>query len=286
MRSGLCQRTFTARSGLDEMVAAAILGAGALGAGASIWGSSNAADAQTNAANAAIANQNAMYDKNKNVLTPFIDAGKGAIGNVSNLLDPNNTSGPLNALMKLVMPGADQTATLEQTPGYQFNLSQGLRASNNALTARGLGGSGGAVAKGASTFASGLASNTWQSVVNNLQNLFTSNTGAAQNLVNTGAQSGNALAGVGTSTANANSNALIGAGNANAAAYNGIGSAVGGFGNSLSSAALVDKLTGGTGGGLYGSNPAYGGGNMFSGDAWGGSASNPLNGLSASDYGG
>lgn len=31
-------------------------------------------------------------------------------------------------------------------------------------------------------------------------------------------------------------------------------------------------------------SPSYGGGNMFSGDAWGGSASNPLPGLTAADY--
>src|SRR5882724_971344 len=34
-----------------------------------------------------------------------------------------------------------------------------------------------------------------------------------------------------------------------------------------------------------GSSPSYGGGNMFSGDAYGGSGSNPLPGLSAGDYG-
>ena len=31
--------------------------------------------------------------------------------------------------------------------------------------------------------------------------------------------------------------------------------------------------------------PAYGGGNIFSGDAYGGSAANPLAGLTAADYG-
>ena len=35
----------------------------------------------------------------------------------------------------------------------------------------------------------------------------------------------------------------------------------------------------------FGSSPNYGGGNMFSGDAFGGTASNPLPGLSAADYG-
>jgi hypothetical protein len=36
---------------------------------------------------------------------------------------------------------------------------------------------------------------------------------------------------------------------------------------------------------LWGSSPAYGGGNILSGDAFGGSAANPLAGLTAADYG-
>lgn len=231
------------------MVAAAIIGGAALSAGSSMYGASKAADAQRDAAQMSIDNQNNMYGQNKNILMPFIQSGYGQIDRQTNLLDPNNTSGPLNALMKLIMPGADQSATLEQTPGYQFNMSQGLRAANNALTARGLGGSGGAVAKGAANYASGLASNTWQSVVNALQNSFTSQTGAGQNFLNTGANAGNALAGIGSNTANANSQAMIGAGNAGAAQWNAIGNAGGTVGNSLGTAAMYNQLTGKTGGG-------------------------------------
>jgi hypothetical protein len=36
---------------------------------------------------------------------------------------------------------------------------------------------------------------------------------------------------------------------------------------------------------LWGSSPAFGGGNILSGDAFGGSAANPLAGLTAADYG-
>lgn len=36
---------------------------------------------------------------------------------------------------------------------------------------------------------------------------------------------------------------------------------------------------------LGGSSPTFGGGNVFSGDAFGGTAANPLAGLSAADYG-
>lgn len=257
-------------------IAAAILGAGALGAAGTAFGASKAADAQTNAANSAVAQQNRMYDSNKNLLMPFITAGQNQLPGLTKWNDYNDSSSPLNALMKLVMPGADMSSTLEQTPGYQFNLNQGLRASSNALAARGLGGSGGAAAKGAASFASGLAGNTWQSVVNALTNTFSTGAGTMQNLVNTGAQSGNALAGVGTNTANANSNALIGSGNAQAAGYNALGSAIGQGGNALGSAYITNQLLGGGNGG----NPAYGGNGVY-----GGSSSNPLAGLDASDYG-
>jgi hypothetical protein len=36
---------------------------------------------------------------------------------------------------------------------------------------------------------------------------------------------------------------------------------------------------------LWGSSPAYGGGNILSGDAYGGSAAAPIPGLTAADYG-
>lgn len=224
------------------MVATAIIGSGLIGAGASIFGSSKAADAQTNAANAAIANQRQMYGLNQAQLQPFINAGAGQIGNQQALLDPNNASGPLAALMKLTMPGADMSAELAKTPGYQFSLGQGLRASNNQLAARGLGGSGGAVAKGAANFAEGLAGNTWQSVVAALQNQFTSQAGAGQNLINSGQGAASALAGVGTNTANQISGSLTQAGTAQAAGYNAIGSGVQGVAGSVPSALLLKQI--------------------------------------------
>ncbi len=229
--------------------AVAILGGSVIGAGASIFGANKAADAQTAAAQASIANQQQMYAQNRDVLTPFINAGAGQIGNQrqlmtnqQSLLDPNNAGGPLSALNRLTMPGADMSEALAQTPGYQFALSQGLRASNNQLAARGLGGSGGAVSKGASTFAEGLAGNTWQSVVQALQNSYNTQLsggqnliGSGQNLLNSGVTAGSALAGVGTNTANAVSGSLGYQGNAQAAGANATGAAI-------SNAALPSSL--------------------------------------------
>lgn len=232
-------------------VATAIIGGAVATAGATAYGASKAADAQTDAANASINQQNAMYQQNKNLLMPFIQGGYSAGNSLQSLLDPNGNNA-LSNLLKLTTPGADMSSVLAQTPGYQFALNQGNRAVNNALAARGLGGSAGAVAKGVANYTEGLAGNTWQNVVNSLQNVFNSQTGATQNLLNSGISAGNALAGVGTNTANANSQAMIGAGNAQAASSNAIGSAVGGVGNSLGSAMLINQLLGkGGSGGLY-----------------------------------
>lgn len=223
-------------------IAAAVLGAGALSAGASIWSANKASNAQTQAAQQGIQAQQQMYESNKNLLSPFIQAGQGGIDNLKNWIDPTSTTNPLSALVKLVTPGADMSSVLEQTPGYQFSANQGTRAAMNALAARGLGGSPGAIAKGVGGYVSGLASNTWDSVVRNLLNTFSAGGNALQNFVNSGADAGKALAGVGSDTANSVASLLTGSGNTQAAGYNAIGNAIGGAANGVPSALLLQRL--------------------------------------------
>ena len=271
-------------------IAAAVLGAGALGAGAQIWGANTAANAQTNAANAAIANQQQMYANNQNVLSPFINAGASQIPQLQNWLSPtggSTGSNPLSTLISLVTPGANQNATLQQTPGYQFAQQQGARQIQNSLAGRGLGGSPGAITSDIGQYSSGLASTNYNNIVQQLLQTFTGGAGAMQNLVNTGSGAGAALAGVGTNTANSITGSLTGAGSAQAAAANATGAAVGGLGNSASTAALLQALVGGNGsGGIYAgySGPAYGGGNILT-DEYGGNPNSPLPGLNPADYG-
>lgn len=250
-------RSYNPTDRLYCTVMAAVLGAGALSAGATAWGASNAADAQRDAATASIANQKEMYGKNQANLQPFINAGAGGIPGLEDWLRTNSDN-PLSQLIKLTTPGADMSATLEQTPGYQFSQKQGTRAAMNALAARGLGGSPGAIAKGVSSFNSGLASQTWDSVVKNLLATFQSGGNAMQGLVNTGLSGANALAGVGTNTANSISGAITGAGNASAASSNAIGGAIGGLGNSMTTAAMLQQLGSGGGGSIYGAAPTMG----------------------------
>lgn len=243
-------------------IAAAILGAGALSAGATAWGANRASSAQTAAGQAAIGAQREMFGTAKNALDPFINAGTGGIGDLQKWLSTagGEGEGPLNALMKLTMPGANMSETLAQTPGYQFTEDRGLRAVNNALAARGLGGSPGAITKGAGEYVTGLASGTWQNVVNSLMNLFTGGAGAKQNFVNTGAGAAGTLTGAATNVGGQIGGNLVGIGNAQGGAATATGNAIGNFGNSVSSAALLQKLLGGGfGGGGGNSTGLYGG---------------------------
>jgi hypothetical protein len=71
--------------------------------------------------------------------------------NLPGLASGTNVSGPFNPTMK----------DLQNTPGYQWALDQGLKSTQNSYAARGLGSSGAAM-KGAAEYAQGLASNTYQ----------------------------------------------------------------------------------------------------------------------------
>jgi hypothetical protein len=140
-------------------MSAAILGAGAIGAGSSIFGGMMGQQGAKNAVSA----EQGMFNTAASYAAPFISAGKSA----------------LSPLMKLITPGADQSATLAQTPGYQFALSQGEKGVTNQAT---MGGLGGNVLRAGAGFATGLAQNTWQSVVQALQNTASMGAGAASSL--------------------------------------------------------------------------------------------------------
>ena len=216
----------------NAWVATAIVGASVIGAGASIYGSSQAANAQTNAANASIANQQSMYNKTRADLAPYNATGQDAL---TQLKANNYYTTPITM---------DQ-ATLEKTPGYQFNLYQGLKSTQNSAAARGLGSSGAAL-KGAAAFATGLADNTYQNQFNNANTNQTNAFNRLSSLVNTG-ESAAAQTGVyGANAANQTSSSLTGAGNAQAANYNAIGGNIANAANNIGGYAAYKGLYGGT----------------------------------------
>lgn len=230
------------------------LGSAVLGAGTSLYGASQAAGSSK-----AAADQNMkLAIASVNRLQPYINAGYDALGDYSALArsGPNGGGPDYLAAAYANQPGQMTQAQLEQTPGYQFNLAQGLQATQNAAAARGLGVSGAAL-KGAAKYATGLADSTYQNQFNNaqtrFQNLLNLNTGQQGNLTNqfnrlsnVTSLGENAAAGAGN-TANAAGSAssalMAKAGEQSAAGTLGVGNAISGAGqNYLSYNALQDYI--------------------------------------------
>lgn|SRR5574337_963841 len=205
-----------------SFVATAIIGAGALGAGASIYASSQQVKAQNNAIQAMEGITGQGISTIQQLLSPFINASTGVAP----------------TLMSLLTPGANQTATLSKLPGFQFAQDWGQKEVQNMATTRGLGGN---VLTAGANYATGLAQQGWQSLVGGLQNFY--NTGAYA--------AGTGASGIGQLLGQLSGNvgqAAVGIGNANAG---GILGAAGAGGNTLSSfanLAMLKNLLGGKGG--------------------------------------
>lgn len=186
----------------------------------------------------------------------------------SQINQANFSSTPGNPLTApLTRPFQPTMQELENTPGYQFTLNQGLKAAQNAATSMGLGQSGPAIA-GAADYASGLASTTYQQQFQNYwennMNLYNMVAG----LVTTGQ---NAAAGVGTAGIQAGANvgnALMGGANALAAgrvgAANAWGGALGGVAGAGNNAMMMLAMNQS---GLFGS-PAAAAPATYSGGTW------------------
>lgn len=227
------------------MVATAIIGSAVVGAGAQAFGASSAADAQTNAANQANALQRDQYNQTRADLALYNQLGIDATG----IMRTKIGEGLLNPI------NMDQ-ATLEKTPGYQFNLTQGLKGVQNSAAARGLGASG-AAQKGAAAFATGLADSTYQNQFNNANTNQTNAYNRLMGLINSGQNAGAAVASSNQQNVNQQSGNLIGAGNAQAASYNAIGRAGAGAANNIGGYYTYQGLYGGAGSG-GGEGPAWG----------------------------
>src|SRR6185437_10036293 len=112
-----------------EMPLTAAIGAGigAVGSiGSAVIGSNaskNAANAQLQAQQQALSQQQNLYNTGLSTahtaLDPFVSAGQGAAGQLTNLLTPGNSA-----------------AALAQMPGFQFAQQYGTMAAQNALAGK------------------------------------------------------------------------------------------------------------------------------------------------------
>ena len=188
------------------VAAAAIAGSTVIGAGASIYGSNKAASSADKAAQL----QQQQYQQTRSDLQPYFGPGQAAVGNALTLAQSGPTGGGPDYVSQAAanIPPQMTQAQLEQTPGYQFTLNQGLKSTQSANAAKGLGVSGAAL-KGAATYATGLADKTYLDQFNVAQlrlgfylNLNTGQQGNLQNqfsrLNSIATLGANAAAGLGT----------------------------------------------------------------------------------------
>lgn len=201
-------------------IAAAIAGAAVVGAGASIYAGNKAAGAAKSAANSSIGEQQREYNQARADNTPFRTTGVSALDTVAKLYGLDTTDANGNVVKG---SGKADFSSFTTSPDYTFNQQQGQDAINRSAAAKG-GLLSGAAVKAGQTFASGLASNQFNSYVGNLEGL----AGAGQAATN-------ATTAAGTNMANQSSLAYNNAGNARASAYNDMGQTIGNTGNSLAS---------------------------------------------------
>ena len=181
----------------------------------------------------------------------------GALGNITNALTPYTNLGinSTGALQSAITNGTYQTPQLSQqqldaTPGYQFTLQQGLESTQNSAAARGLANSGAAL-KGAATYATGLANDTYQ---NQFQDQLAANNQNFNQLLS-GTQLGETAANqygeYATQAAQTAAGLASGAGQAQASGTTGSASAINsglsGLSSSTSQGLLLSQLLGGTG---------------------------------------
>jgi hypothetical protein len=187
---------------------------GLIGAGGSLLASGQQASA---AQDAAQVTQN-MFNTTQGNLQPWMKGGGNALNALQQALGlvPGGTGG-INA------------TGFQGSPGYQWQLGQGIGAIQNSAAAQG--GIGGNTLKALQTYGTGLANQDWYNYLNQLSGLSGSGENAAANLGGfsgqAAGQTGNALLAGGA----ANASGTVGATNN----LTGILAALSGNNNSLSS---------------------------------------------------
>ena len=220
--------------------------AGVASAGIGAIASTSAANTQANAEKSAANTMQQQYQQTRADLLPYNTAGQAATTALQST--PAFNFSPTEA-------------QLEATPGYQFTLNQGLKATQNSNAARGLGVSG-AAEKGAASYATGLADTTYQNQFANALNTYQTNLAKQQNLASTGENAAAQTGNYGTQTAANIGSTAVGAANASAAgtigAANAASSGIGSISNAYLYNSFLNPNTGGAS--IYTINPSTTGG--------------------------
>jgi len=220
------------------MVAVAIGGAALVGGVATASAGSKAASAQKEGATTAaaasqaateaqIAEQRRQYDTTRADYAPYRETGYKALDTLAGLYGVGGTK-------------IDPTEALKATPGYQFQMDEGLKAIDRSNAARGILNSGGAD-KARIRYAEGVASTGYNSFADRLAALAGVGQSATGSTAAAGANSSNAITSALGANGQTQANAATAAGNARASSYANTGSAINGTVNNLASLYLYQN---------------------------------------------
>lgn len=171
----------------------ATLIAGGVSAGAGLLGSVLQSGATSEASDKATQAELQMYNQTREDLSPYREAGTGSLLQQQNLLGLNGQDAA-NAAM----------STYQTSPGYQWQMSEGLRAVDAGASAKGLLRSGAAL-KAEQTYGQGLANTDFTNYYNRLSGLTTTGANAAAQQATANTTTGSQLATTATNEGNAQS---------------------------------------------------------------------------------
>jgi hypothetical protein len=197
---------------------------------------------QANATRDATSLQKYIYDNNYTMQKPFLDAGVSGENRLLDLLglSKNTSAAGYGSMAKSF--GADD---FQADPGYQFRLSEGLKALDKTAAARG-GLISGQALKAASGYAGDQASAEYQNAYNRYNTNRNAILNPLQSLANQGQSQSNALAAQGENYATNAGNNMMAAGNARASGYvgaaNAWNSAIGTGVNGVNNAILANRM--------------------------------------------
>lgn len=200
---------------LGDLVKSGVLGP-IVGSIISGGASSKAADAQIEAGNAANATQLAMFNQNRADLAPWREAGVNALARLQTGLQPGG---------ELYKPfGASD---FQADPGYDFRLSEGLKALQRSAAARG-GLLSGSMLKGINRYSQDYASNEYSNAYNRYNQNQSNQFNRLASVSGLGQTTAQQVASLGAGTAQGIAANQIGAGNAQASGYVGAANALSG----------------------------------------------------------
>jgi hypothetical protein len=186
----------------------AMAGATVIGAGASIISGNKAAKATEQASAATVAENRRQYDLTRADFAPWRDVGGGALSKLAGMFG-------------VAAPGAGSATSAAapyggffESPGYRWQLDQGVQAAERSAASRGLLRSGAAI-KAITRYGEGLAASDYNSFADRLSQIAGLGQAATGQTAAAGAQSA-ALSG----------QALMNAGNTRASSYLNTGNAI------------------------------------------------------------